>query len=109
MTKSYVDLGNYHEVIKGKLHINITLRLPQSNPNHMPVTRDLSKGKRDMILKWLDNPCYDRDTLADFTIEKLRKNLQTALEIEHATIPTYLTALATIKSSYNTEVQALFR
>ena len=108
MTKSYVDLGNYHEVIKEKVHISITLRLPQSHPNHMPVTRDLSKGKRDMILKWLDNPCYGWDTM-DFTIEKLRQNLQTALEIEHATIPTYLTALATIKTSYNTEVQAIFK
>jgi len=74
----------------------------------MPVTRDLSKSKRDKILKWLDRPCPG-DEKQDFTLHRLRQHLQTALEIEHATIPTYLTALATIKDNYNTEVQDIFR
>lgn len=108
MTFNYVDLGNYHEVTKHLFHINMTMRLPMAHPNHMPVSRDLSKGKRDMILKWLDHPCAG-DEKQDFTIHLLRQHLQTALEIEHATIPTYFTALATIKDNYNTEVQDIFR
>ena len=107
MTFNYVDLGNYFEVTKHLFRINMTMRLPISHPNHMPVTRDLSKGKRDMILKWLDRPCPG-DAKQDFTLHRLRQNLQTALEIEHATIPTYLTALATIKDNYNTEVRDIF-
>lgn len=107
MTLNYVDLGNYHEVKTHISHIDMTLRLPITHPNHMPVTRDLSKGKRNMILKWLKRPCPGEEE-EDFTIEELRRNLQTALEVEHSTIPTYLTALATIKKNYNTEVQAIF-
>lgn len=98
----------HHEVMKHIFHINMTLRLPKAHPNYMPVTRDLSKDKLNMILKWLDHPCPGEEE-EDFTIEKLRHNLQTALEVEHSTIPTYLTALATIKDNYNTEVQAIFR
>lgn len=107
MTLNYVDLGNYHEVMTHIYHISMTLRLPITHPNHMPVTRDLSKDKRNMILKWLNHPCPGEEE-EDFTIEELRRNLQTALEVEHSTIPPYLTALATIKNNYNTEVQAIF-
>ena len=108
MTLNYVDLGNYHEVITHIYHIDMTLRLPITHPNYMPVTRDLSRDKRNMILKWIKHPCPGEEE-ENFTIEKLRRNLQTALEVEHSTIPTYLTALATIKKNYNTEVQAIFR
>ena len=108
MTLNYVDLGNYHEVMQHIFHIGMTMRLPTSHPNHMPVTRDLSNDKRNMILKWLNRPCPGEE-VKDFTLDLLRQHLQTALEIEHATIPPYLTALATIKENYNTEVQDIFR
>ena len=108
MTFNYIDLGNYYEVIKHISHIKMTMQLPKSDPNHMPVTRDLSYDKSKMILKWLESPCPG-DEKYDFTLPRLRQHLQTALEIEHATIPTYLTALATIKDNYNTEVQDIFR
>lgn len=108
MTLNYVDLGNYHEVAQHLDHINMTLRLPRTHPNHMPVTRDLSKDKLNMILKWLDCPLEGEEE-EDFTIEELRRNLQVAMEVEHSTIPTYLTALATIKKNYNNEVQAIFK
>lgn len=108
MTLNYVDLGNYYEVTQHLDHIKMTLRLPRTHPNHMPVTRDLSKDKLNMILKWLDCPLEGKEE-EDFTIEELRRNLQTAMEVEHSTIPTYLTALATIKKNYNNEVQAIFK
>lgn len=36
------------------------------------------------------------------SLEELRSHLQTAIEIEHATIPTYLCALYSIKDGTNT-------
>lgn len=108
MTLNYVDLGNYYEVTQHLGLINMTLRLPRTHPNHMPVTRDLSKDKLNMILKWLDCPEEGKEE-EGFTIEELRRSLQTAMEVEHSTIPTYLTALATIKKNYNNEVQAIFK
>ena len=55
MTENFVDLGNYYEVKEHLKAIEMTLRLPMSHPNHMPVTRDLSASKRKVILEWLSN------------------------------------------------------
>lgn len=107
MSLYYVDLGNYYDVTDHKYDIRKVLSLKKTHPNYMPVTRDLSNPKRDMILKWTEKPCLGEKQ--DLTIVGLRQNLQIAMEIEHATIPTYLTALATIKDNYNPQVQAIFR
>ena len=59
MSRHLVDLGNYESVVA---HLDI-LRFAFSrrieDPNHMPVTRDLSNGKRDAILTWMDTPGDD--------------------------------------------------
>ena len=110
MTENFVDLGNYYEVTERRFPILESLALPMSHPNHMPVTRDLSDAKRKVILKWLRTdglPIGDR--LNKYSLEHLKKDLQTALQIEHATIPTYLTAFSTIKDIYNLEVQSMFK
>ena len=106
MTYNFVDLGNYYDVVKYKNAINASMMLPMSHPNYMPVTRDLSRSKRDVIQKWLSqqNPAIGNPKTF-YSIEQLRKDLQTALELEHSTIPPYLTALASIKFSYNLEIQ----
>ena len=44
-----------------------------------------------------------------YTIKDLREDLQTALEIEHATIPPYMTALATLKTSGNVDIRHRLR
>ena len=44
-----------------------------------------------------------------YTLQGLQDNLQTALEIEHATIPPYLTVLVSIKRGYNIEVQNIIK
>ena len=44
-----------------------------------------------------------------YTLQGLQDNLQTALEIEHATIPPYLTVLVSIKHVYNIEVQNIIK
>ena len=59
--RTIVDLSNYTEVT---LPYNIRLLRISfaqdiTDANYMPVTRDLSPTKRDMILEWLDNPCFN--------------------------------------------------
>ena len=50
-----------------------------TDPNYIPVTRDLSGAKREMILKWLDRPRYMHLRSAD----DLTTALQQAIELEH--------------------------
>lgn len=110
MTQNFVDLGNYYEVVKRRKTIKMSLELPMSHPNHMPVTRDLSASKRQVIVEWLSK---EKPPIGEpknfYSVENLRKDLQTALELEHSTIPTYLTALASIKYSYNLEIQRVMK
>ncbi|MCD4485281.1 hypothetical protein LQR31_12430 [Chromobacterium vaccinii] len=54
MSKHVVDLGDYDSVVRHLDILKLAFRLPLSDPNHMPVTRDLSDDKRAVILKWLD-------------------------------------------------------
>jgi len=110
MTENFVDLGNYYEVKEHLKAINMTLRLPMSHPNHMPVTRDLSASKRQVILEWLSNEKLPKGEAQDYySVENLRRDLQTAIEVEHSTIPPYLTALASIKNSFNREIHKVIR
>ena len=110
MTENFVDLGNYYDVKEKKISIIKSLALPMSHPNYMPVTRDLSNAKRTVILKWLRTDDLPIGTWKDeYSLEQLKKDLQTALQIEHATIPPYLTAMGTIKDIYNLEVQSVFK
>lgn len=108
MTDNFVDLANYYDVLQHKKAISETISLPESDPNYMPVTRDLSRDKKNLILKWLSKEKPDiGDPTRFYTVENLRKDLQTALQLEHSTIPPYLTALASIKNSYNLEIQEI--
>lgn len=54
MGKYVVDLSDYHAVVQRLKILRLAFSLPMEDPNHMPVTRDLSKGERGTILKWLD-------------------------------------------------------
>ena len=110
MTENFVDLGNYYDVVNHRKAIKMSLELPMSHPNHMPVTRDLSRSKRKVIVEWLskEKPVIG-DPKSFYSVAHLREDLQTALELEHATIPTYLSAFASIKYSYNPEIQAVMK
>jgi hypothetical protein len=100
-----VDLGNYASVVGKLASLKRVFSASETNPNYMPVTRDLSKPKRDMIRAWIDRPLYmNLDSVDDVKLA-----LQTAIELEHATIPAYLTALYSIKPSCNTEVATIIR
>ncbi|MEP3331989.1 hypothetical protein [Sedimentitalea sp.] len=52
----FLDLGGYESVIANLRMLKLAFGLPVSDPNSMPVTRDLSPAKRAAILKWLDSP-----------------------------------------------------
>ena len=110
MTNNFVDLGNYYDVVKYKIAIRESLKLPLAHPNHMPVTRELSTSKRQVIVNWLsqENPLVGNPEHF-YSVENLRQDLQAALQLEHSTIPPYLTALASIKFSYNLAIQNVLK
>ena len=110
MTDNFVDLGNYYDVLNHRKAIKMSLELPMSHPNHMPVTRDLSTSKRKVIMEWLSK---EKPLIGEpqkfYSVEHLRQDLQIALQLEHSTIPPYLTALASIKNSYNSKIQRVMK
>ena len=102
------DLANYHDVVAYRDRIRKALLAPPAEPGHMPVTRDLSPAKRDMIVAWLDiQP--EPPMLELRTVEDLRSALQQAIELEHATIPAYLSALFSLRDDRNLKVAAIIR
>jgi len=48
-----IDFRSYDSMAANAQLLAFAFGLPLSDPNHMPVTRDLSKGKREAILTWL--------------------------------------------------------
>ena len=53
MSKRLVDLSNYESVKENRNILELAFSLPISDPNYMPVTRDLSRPKQETLLKWL--------------------------------------------------------
>ena len=58
--RSILNLSDYNDVIQVQniQLLNFSMRLDITHPSYMPVTRDLSPVKRDMILDWLEDPRY---------------------------------------------------
>jgi len=54
--KQYVDLSDYTDVVAKASLVKATFGVPVTDARYMPVTRDLSRAKREMIIQWLDNP-----------------------------------------------------
>lgn len=54
-----LNLASYEDVAAHAHLLAFAFGLPIGNPNHMPVTRDLSQGKRAAILRWLTQPGPD--------------------------------------------------
>ena len=53
MSKRLVDLNDPVSVFAHRELLELAFSSEIHDPNYMPVTRDLSKGKRDTIVKWL--------------------------------------------------------
>jgi hypothetical protein len=49
----FLDLGSYESVCENIRLLTLAFGLDPSDPNSMPVTRDLSAAKRAAILRWL--------------------------------------------------------
>jgi len=54
-----IDLTSYEAVAAHTEILTFVFSLPESDPNSMPVTRDLSPAKRAAILHWLKTPGPD--------------------------------------------------
>ena len=83
--KPIVNMANYTDVKLKKDPLVYVLSLPQSHPSHMPVTRDLSDTKREMILKWLNNGCRYSSTHMDGPPPALplcKPSLETKMEFD---------------------------
>jgi hypothetical protein len=52
--RAIVDLGDEKAVKAQRDLLRLAFSLPNTDPNAMPATRDLSEGKRRMIVAWLD-------------------------------------------------------
>jgi hypothetical protein len=59
MSRHLVDLGDYDSVVRHLNILRLAFELPIEDPNHMPVTRDLSDARRNMILEWINSPGAD--------------------------------------------------
>jgi hypothetical protein len=54
-----IDLTSYDAIAANAGILIFVFSLPESDPNSMPVTRDLSPAKRQAILRWLKSPGPD--------------------------------------------------
>jgi hypothetical protein len=52
MSKRLFDLNDYEAVKQHRAMLEVAFSLNPSDPNYMPVSRDLSPKKRETILKW---------------------------------------------------------
>ena len=48
-----IDLGDYNDVVAKKAQVRSVFMRPENDARYMPVTRDLSPAKRQMLLNWL--------------------------------------------------------
>ena len=53
MSKHLFSLSDPDVFKKNASLLSLAFSLPESDPNHMPVTRDLSRAKRQAVLNWL--------------------------------------------------------
>ena len=110
--RKIVRLGDYNSVTDPRniQYIKMAMELPFDHPSFMPVTRDLSQKKKQMILDWL-NQDYPpkKGKRGKMEIEDLRKNLQLAIQVEHSTIPVYMYAMYSIKEGYNEEIAEIIK
>lgn len=63
----FLDLGGYASVVENAELLQLAFSLPATDPNHMPVTRDLSPAKRAGILAFLANPS-EGDPITDDSV-----------------------------------------
>lgn len=53
----YVDLSEYDSVVASAQQIQQVLSLPFTDANYMPVTREMSRDQKQLILDWIAQGC----------------------------------------------------
>jgi hypothetical protein len=53
---NFLDLGSFESVTAQLQMVAMTCNLPLTDPEHMPVTRDLSRAKHAMLARWFADP-----------------------------------------------------
>lgn len=98
-----VKLDDYGSCVYRRVALRRAFGTSDDDPHYMPVTRDMSRPKKQTLLKWLDTINDKGEPLYMDITDKgnLVPALQCAVCLEHATIPMYLTALYSIKEGYN--------
>ncbi|PRC93423.1 hypothetical protein [Solimicrobium silvestre] len=94
MSRHLIYLGEYESVVQNVRILDMAFALPMNNPNHMPVTRDLSEGKRNMILHWLRHPGPDGKPLKGVQAVKVATTPSSGKPIAQP-VPLHLEALQT--------------
>lgn len=56
MSRRLLDLADHRAVYRHREILRFALARDIADPNHMPVTRDLSPARRAMLLRWLADP-----------------------------------------------------
>jgi hypothetical protein len=69
MSQRLVDLNDPAAVYAHRKLLALAFSLEISDPNYMPVTRDLSEGKRQTIVKWLNSLDRGVDPTFDATLQ----------------------------------------
>jgi hypothetical protein len=93
-----IDLTSY-DAISANVNILVhVFRLLESDPNSMPVTRDLSPNKRKAILRWLTSPGEDGKPLLGTPPPPKTKAAPEALRAEKAVTPAPRNELFLMKS-----------
>jgi hypothetical protein len=59
MSKHLFDLADYDALVRYRSALLLAFGRPVEDPNHMPVTRDLSRAKLAAITAWLSNETGD--------------------------------------------------
>jgi rubrerythrin len=110
--RNIVNLGDYHSLAKRHTinHLKASMSAPKTAADYMPVTRDLSINKSQMILQWLNQPFPPAKGFKDdLDLEELKYALQLALQVEFYTIPPYAYALYSIKEGANRQIAELLK
>jgi hypothetical protein len=59
MSAHLFDLASYDALVRYRNALLLAFNRPIEDPNYMPVTRDLSRAKLDLIIKWLETETGD--------------------------------------------------
>ena len=61
MSEHLFNISDYDALVANRQAMLLVFSRPFEDPNYMPVTRDLSRGKMETLMRWLSSVGDDRD------------------------------------------------